>query len=187
MIAHQEKITASQLKKVVEVSNKLKINPSWLMMAINKETGGTFSPSIKNRTSSASGLIQFMEATANSLGTTTAKLRAMSFNQQMDYVYLYFKPYSGKLKSFYDVYLAIFFPVAIGKPDSWNFPNWVRNANKGLDTNKDGVINLGEWKKWAIKGQSKFLDIDSDTIKNSFMSLFVIALLGAGVYLFTTK
>lgn len=190
MIVHSERITSAQLDKVKKVSAALKIDPSWLLMAMFKETGGTFSPSIKNPTSSASGLIQFMEATAKSLGTSTAALRKMTFIQQMDYVYKYFLPYRGKLNSFFDVYLAIFYPAAIGKPDSWIFPDWVYRANKGLDTNKSGKISLGEWKAWALKGQG----LKSNTLKNNssnnnsgIIPLILFCGFILGVYLYTSK
>jgi hypothetical protein len=186
MIAHQDKITASNLQKVIEVCKKLGINPDHLMMSMFKETAGTFSPSIKNPTSSATGLIQFMEKTAKQLGTTTAQLRAMTFNDQMNFVYKYFLPYKGRLKNFYDVYLAIFFPAAIGKNDDWRFPNWVYRANRGLDTNKNGYITLGEWKKWALTGQKKYASKANSLASNSSASKVVIPLilLSLGLFLF---
>lgn len=47
-------------------------------------------------TSGATGLIQFMPATAQGMGTTTAALAAMSAVQQLDYVQRYFKPYAAR-------------------------------------------------------------------------------------------
>lgn len=186
MIAHQHKITPSNLKKVIEVCKKLGINPDHLMMAMFKETAGTFSPSIKNPTSSASGLIQFMADTARDLGTTTAKLRAMTFNQQMDYVYRYFLPYKGKLKTFYDVYAAILLPIAIGKKDDWRFPNWVYKANKGIDVNKNGYITMAEWKKWALTGQKKYSSKVNASASNDSATKVAIPLilLTLGIFLF---
>jgi hypothetical protein len=191
MIIHSERITPAQLDKVKKVSADLKIDPNWLLMAMFKETGGTFSPSIKNPTSSATGLIQFMESTAKSLGTSTAALRKMTFIQQMDYVYKYFLPFKGRLKSFFDVYLAIFYPAAIGKPDSWIFPNWVYVANKGLDTNKSGKITLGEWKAWALKGQGlKSSTTKKNNIKDNISGIIPLILFCgfiAGLYIYTSK
>jgi hypothetical protein len=183
MIAHKDKITASNLQKVIEVCKKLGINPDHLMMAMYKETAGTFSPSIKNPTSSASGLIQFMEDTARNLGTTTAKLRAMTFNQQMDYVYRYFLPYKGKLKTFYDVYAAILLPIAIGKKDDWRFPNWVYKANKGLDVNKNGYITMGEWKKWALTGQKKYASKVNQVIQSPAAPVLAVLIVAVGLFL----
>ena len=60
--------------------------------------GETFSPSIRNKGTKATGLIQFMPKTAIGLGTTIDELAGMTQVQQMDYVYTYFKSYTGRLK-----------------------------------------------------------------------------------------
>lgn len=182
MIAHSNKVTPAFIDKVKIISSKLNINPSHLMMAMYKETGGTFSPSIKNPTSSATGLIQFMASTAKQLGTTTAQLRVMSAIEQLDFVYRYFLPYKGKLKSFADVYLAIFYPAGIGKPDSWRFPSWVYKANRGIDLNKDGIMTIGEFKKWAMKGQPKVKD-DFGT-KDIILPVILFGFLGLTYYFY---
>src|SRR4051812_17799098 len=89
------------LKKLSDISADLQIQPDWLMALMNSETGGTFNPQIVNKQGSgvkgydehgkvvrpagtpdskndferakyrATGLIQFMPATAKHLGTTT--------------------------------------------------------------------------------------------------------------------
>lgn len=152
----EEKIPVAYRKaftdKVQWIADQIDVNPDWLMAVMNKETGGTFSPSIKNPTSSASGLIQFMADTAKGLGTTTAALRKMSAVDQLSYVYKYFKPFAGKLHSYADTYLAVFYPAGLNKSDSWKFPNWVYSANRGLDLNKDRIVTIGEFKKWMNKG-----------------------------------
>ncbi len=77
----------------------------------------------------------------------------MSRVEQLDYVYKYFKPYAGKIKSIYDLYLVTFFPLAIGKPDDWVFEakNISRSAiakgNPSFDLNKDGKITIAEFKE----------------------------------------
>ena len=138
------------LSKVKYYSNLLLINPDWLMAVMFVETGGTFSPSEKNPSSSASGLIQFMADTAIRLGTTVAQLRAMSNYAQMDYVYKYLKSYTGRMTSYPDVYMAVFAPVAIGKADSvLIYKGSTVSVNNALDYNKDNAISVGEIKKWA--------------------------------------
>src|SRR5690606_16136703 len=109
------------------------------------ETGESFSPSVKNPGSSATGLIQFMAATARSLGTTTTALAKMTVIEQLDYVGMYFKPYRHRLKNLGDVYSAIIWPNAVGKAD--NYVLWTKTshpstyrANAGLDVNGDGTI-----------------------------------------------
>jgi hypothetical protein len=151
----EEKVKAAYraefIAKIKAICIRLDIDPNWLMKVINKESAGTFSPSIKNPTSSATGLIQFMADTAKGLGTTTAKLAKMSAIDQLDYVEKYFQPYKGKMHSFADVYIAVFYPAALNKADSWVFPNWVYKAQKYIDLNKNGNITLGEFKKWMNK------------------------------------
>lgn len=114
------------------------------------ESAETFSPSIKNAAGSgATGLIQFMPATARGLGTTVDKLAAMTQIEQLNYVYKYFLPYKGKLRNLGDVYMAILWPAGVGQKDSYVL--WAQSKkpttyrqNIGLDVNKDGVITRAE-------------------------------------------
>ena len=138
------------LKKVIEISEKLAINPDWLMLTMRIESAGTLSPHIRNAKSGATGLIQFMPSTAKGLGTTTAILAKLSAVDQLDWVYKYLKPYTGKMKSFEDVYLAVFFPVAIGKAGDYVLKTnslsaqKVASWNPAYDLNNDGVIQKKE-------------------------------------------
>jgi hypothetical protein len=128
--------------KLIEISQSIGIDPNYLISAIAFETGETFSPSIRNR-SGATGLIQFMPDTAVELGTSTADLAVMTAENQMDYVEKYFNPYKSMLETIEDVYMAILWPTAIGKPNSWvlfSRPSAQYDRNSGLDTNKDGNI-----------------------------------------------
>jgi hypothetical protein len=133
--------------RVREIGTNLNIDPSWLMSVMGFETGYTFSPSIKNPGSSATGLIQFVSSTAKSMGTSTTQLARMTAVQQLDYVEKYFNQYKGKINNLGDCYMAVFWPVAIGKPDSYviaTSPSSVYNSNSGLDVNYDGKITRGE-------------------------------------------
>lgn len=134
----------------LDVAESLGMNPNHLMACIAFETGETFSPSIRNAAGSgATGLIQFMPATAKGLGTTTDALAKISAVDQLSYVRMYFKPYAGRLHTLSDTYMAILWPRGIGKPE--DFVLWDRatmsttyRQNAGLDVNKDGVITKGE-------------------------------------------
>ncbi len=150
------------LAKVQEVAAKLQINWMDLLICMAFETGGTFSPSEVNRSSGATGLIQFMPSTAKGLGTTTAALARMSQVEQMKYVEMYLSNKKLKGASFADIYMSIIFPAAVGKPDSYilfgkgaaisryEF-NKAYAQNKGLDINKDGSITKGETAAQAYK------------------------------------
>ena len=114
-IAWGAKVSAEFRRKVIDLCEWLGADPSHLMAAMAFETGETFSASVRNRASGATGLIQFMPSTARSLGTTTDKLAAMTAEDQLDYVRKYFAPYRNKMTTLSDVYMAILWPAAVAK------------------------------------------------------------------------
>lgn len=133
--------------RIIWTANELGMDPNHIMACIAFESGETFSPSIKNAAGSgATGLIQFMPATAKALGTSVTALAKMTAEDQIKYVYKYFLPYKGRLKTLEDVYMAILWPRAIGKPET--FPLFTGGVayrqNAGLDTNKDGIVTKYE-------------------------------------------
>ncbi|MER9456244.1 hypothetical protein [Mesorhizobium sp. M0478] len=142
------KVLSSELRAtIVNLATRLDCDPSHLTACMAFETGETFSPTKQNSVSGATGLIQFMPQTAQSLGTSIAQLLGMTAVQQMAYVEKYFLPYSGRLKGLSDVYMAILWPSAIGKPDSSALfvqGSKYYSQNAGLDVNKDGVVTKGE-------------------------------------------
>lgn len=153
----EDKITREFKEKVIEISMKLGIDPNSLMLTMFIETARTFDPAIQNKQSRATGLIQFMPATARGLGTTVDKLKEMSAIDQLDYVYKYMLPYRGKMKEFVDTYLAVFFPLAISKADDWvletkSLPaNRIASWNPLYDLNRDGKIQKSEIKKKILE------------------------------------
>lgn len=139
------------IAKVHKVAANLGIDPNWLMAVFNFESAGTFSPSIQNKYTKATGLIQFMPSTAIGLNTTIDELKKMDFSSQLDYVEKYYAPYKSKIKSFVDLYLATFFPIAIGKPDTWVLqargidPQKLASQNPIFD--QGGFITVGKIKQ----------------------------------------
>jgi len=121
---------------------------SWLMACMAFETGETFSPAELNRAGSgATGLIQFMPATAKDLGTTTEALAKMSAVRQLDYVLAYFKRYAPRIKTLSDLYMAILYPKAIGLAE--DAPLFVEGKfgyrqNAPLDRDSNGIITKEE-------------------------------------------
>lgn len=146
VIGHEN--TTDEFKdKVSELCQFLGISdPTWLMACVSFETGGTFSPSIRNPLSGATGLIQFLPTTAKGLGTTTDQLAKMTQLDQLDWVEKYFQPYRNKIKNLEDCYMAIFYPAMLGKPNEAQIPLTPLGyrQNKGLDTNKDLKITKFE-------------------------------------------
>ncbi|QHV97569.1 lysozyme family protein [Spirosoma endbachense] len=138
------------LNKVITICNRLGIDPNWLMIVMRFESANTFSPSVKNPNSEAYGLIQFTAVGISGLGVTLDQLRAMDAVSQLDWVEKYLNPYRGKMTDLYGVYLAVFAPAYIGRPDAQKVyvsPSKQYTANKPLDTNNDGVITVGEIKQ----------------------------------------
>lgn len=175
----------SFINKVNEYSELLGINPNWLMAVMKAESG--LNPKAVNKQPAsvpgydedgiliklagqpdadninvrslyrATGLIQFMPKTAKGLNTHTDDLIEMSGTEQLFYVYKYYQPYKGKIKSYFDLYLVTFFPAAIGKPDNWVFEtskikaSTIAKQNPGIDLNKDDKITIAEFKGYLLK------------------------------------
>lgn len=139
-------------KKVQEIASKLAIDANWLMQVMWAES--RLNPYAQNRQSGrliAAGLIQWTKAS----GVDPNKVLNLTAMQQLDLVYNYFKPYTGKLKSYFDVYLVTFFPAAVGKPDSYVFETKKYSAaliaaqNPAVNRNKDRQITMGEFKEYV--------------------------------------
>lgn len=149
-LAFGNKVAADFRIAVIDLCKAFNWTPdhaNWLMACMAFESAETFSPSIRNAAGSgAVGLIQFMPATAVGLGTTSADLAKMTAVQQLEYVKRYFRPYSYRIKSLSDMYLAILLPAYIGKPEgSILFSSGVSyRQNAGLDKNHDGKITKAE-------------------------------------------
>lgn len=162
-LAWGAKVAPEFRDKVRGISARLGCEGSDLMACIAWESGRTFSASVRNMAGSgAVGLIQFMPATADALGTSVVALTSMSALQQLDWVEKYFQPYKGKLATLADLYMAILWPAGVGKPmeyvlwDQASRPTTYRQ-NAGLDANHDGAITKAECaaKLYAIKAEGQ--------------------------------
>lgn len=129
-------------EKVNNICAELQIEANWLMFVMWFES--KLNPQAVNPISGATGLIQFMPSTARSLGTTTDVLKRMNNVQQLDYVLAYLRPYKGRMNRWIDVYLAVFYPKAIGNPNFIITPDIVAKQNKIFDLNKDLDISVKE-------------------------------------------
>jgi hypothetical protein len=144
------KVSVLFRQKIRTIAANLRTDANFLMACMAFESGESFSPAKRNPVSGATGLIQFMPKTAEGLGTTTAALAAMTAEDQLDFVAKYFAGNEGKLAALSDVYMAILFPVAVGKPDDFvlfarNGPNAVAyQQNSGLDLDHDGRVTKAE-------------------------------------------
>ena len=113
-------------EKLQVIVDRMGVTVNDLIVIINLESAGTFSPSVQNPDSKATGLIQFMPSTAKGLGTTIEALKNMTILEQLEYVDKFF---IGNLKAVtkgtklkngvYDLYSLVFFPAATNKPQDW--------------------------------------------------------------------
>jgi len=152
---HEDLITLRKLKmtdkfdkqcrlKVREICKEVGIQSKWLYKVFKPESGGN--PDAVNPYSGATGLIGFLPSTANYLGTDTSELKRMCTLDQLDYVRKYLLIISQKYKihNSVDLYLAIFRPSTIGKPDSYvvgDKNSTIAKQNK-IYLNEDSVITI---------------------------------------------
>jgi peptidoglycan hydrolase-like protein with peptidoglycan-binding domain len=135
------------VQKVKEMATRLGVKPEWILAVMKNESG--MDPKARNPSGGATGLIQFMPATARGLGTTTEALSKMSATEQLKYVEKYFAPFKGKITSGTDLYMATFWPAGVGKPDSYNIGGAeVARVNKIFDLDKNGQITAGEFRQY---------------------------------------
>lgn len=149
-LAWGAKVSPTFKERVKWIADTLGCPASHLMACMAWESGETFRADIRNGAGSgATGLIQFMPSTAKALGTTVAALAAMTPEDQLRFVYEYFKPYQGRLHNLGDIYMAILWPGGVEKPldyvlfDKRKVPTAFRQ-NSGLDLNKDGLVTKAE-------------------------------------------
>lgn len=148
-VAWSAKVTPAFITRLKDITVRLGMRtPDELISCMAFETGETFSPTIKNGAGAPYyGLIQFGAAAAKDAGTTLDALLKMTAEQQLEYVYNFFKPYAGRLQTVSDTYMRILMPIAVGKPEDYNLFQDGTKAylqNRGLDINKDGKITKAE-------------------------------------------
>jgi hypothetical protein len=130
---------------MIQVGINLQTDPNFITAVMQNESG--FNPKATNPLSNATGLIQFMPGTAKKLGTTVDEIRQMTDVQQLPFVEAYYKPYTGRLNSAGDVYMATFMPNFIGKPKDTVIatdPSKVYVQNKTFDRQNKGFFTVGD-------------------------------------------
>jgi hypothetical protein len=145
---NSKNFTPSKAASIARVAKNIGVNPNDLAAVISFETGGTFDTNARNKSSSATGLIQFMKGSGGTAGKYYGMSRdefgSLSFDEQMKYVERYFKERSGRFKSGNesanttgDVYGAV---TGYG----YKKGSAAYNLNKVWDSNKNGIIEKGE-------------------------------------------
>lgn len=179
------------------VADRFGFPPEWLANLVNFESGGTFNPAIQNSIG-ATGLIQFMPATALGLGTTTSALKAMTFKQQLAYVDRYlqqelesaaapkglYNKQTGKVSNAFtqtDLFMLIFYPAAVGNPN-YRFPANVVAANNGIETPQDYTNRVLVASTTPFKSISPYIQqITQATTAYASKNKWPIAIAGVGL------
>lgn len=138
--------------KVISISNKLAIDPNWLMFLMDWESG---LDSSRTNPYGCSGLIQFCAdfpggtyKTINGQQYSLQTIRMMAPEAQLDVVYEYLKEVqrnNGKFADYYQLYFAILFPKAYEQPNEYVLDT---STNNIFDLNKNGQITVGEVKQY---------------------------------------
>ncbi|TAE50893.1 MAG: hypothetical protein EAZ89_11180 [Bacteroidetes bacterium] len=141
--------------KVRESATALDVPPEWLMAVMYHESH--FNPTALNQKGSgATGLIQFMVPAVRDLndrlGTQyyMSDVRKMSAVNQLELVREYLQTTReryGEYHSLTDLYLAVLYPRAMGKSDSYVLFSRMSKAyqqNAGMDENGDGRVTVGD-------------------------------------------
>lgn len=153
MLPWGAKVDDAFIDKLFEICERMGWGPDLaddLMGCMAFESARTFSASIQNAAGSgATGLIQFMPATAKDLGTTTDALGVMTNQEQLEYVYAYFTKYRWheRVRCLEDMYMAILMPKYISSPLGtvlFNDGTKAYTQNRGLDADEDGRITKAE-------------------------------------------
>lgn len=152
-VAGNDNVSPEFIDEVEAIAGRLGTRPEHLLAVMSFETGETFSPSVSNPVSGATGLIQFTGPTAEGLGTSLEELASMTAIEQLAFVEDYYTPYAGQL----DTLEAAYTTVLAGNPipnaedtlvtpagNEFTRGNIEYTQNAGLDFNGDGSITAGE-------------------------------------------
>src|SRR5215831_3477285 len=134
------------------IAKRFETEPAWLLNVMASES--LFNPAARNGLpgQTATGLLQFIEDTAQGLRTTTEAIRRMSPVEQLGLVDKYLTPFRGRLNSLSDVYSAVFRGFiaeggdasAVAPLGKSNRERRIYSLNRWLDFNGDGKITKGE-------------------------------------------
>lgn len=174
-------LSASEVFALNSLAGYLQTRPEWIANVIRMESG--WNPVAVNAASNATGLIQFLPSTANRLGTSVDAIKRLSRVQQLNGpIRAYFAPYRGRLNSQLDVAMAVFYPVAIGKGESYRFPSNVPRYNPGIYTAGDYLNKLKRVARLPTGGRG---GVRQGT--GAFVVALALSLIGTGVLIMRSR
>lgn len=128
-------LTNAERKSLATTAATVGTTPEALYRLILAESN--WDPQAKNPTSSARGLIQFIDSTAQDLGfESSADLVEMfpdRISQLEGPITTYLVQY-GPFANEQELFMAVFYPAARTWPPDREFPQWVQDANAGIST-----------------------------------------------------
>ncbi len=166
-----ERLPLEFLRQLAVALLNLGVDPNAALSVMKHESN--FRPDAKNVQKGkliAAGLIQWIQSTAKSYGTSLDQLLAMDAMGQLPFVIAYWQSMAKTFPSRKGRWTpeqalrAVFFPSCVGKPDDYvigdkdaapkgdsdaqikaaKFIRLIWDQNKGLDKNHDGKITAGE-------------------------------------------
>lgn len=149
------RVSIAFANKVISISDKLGIDPNWLMFLMDWESG---IDADRENPFGCIGLIQFCPdysggdyKTIGGVQYKMSIIKSMSPEDQLDLVYDYLKEIQrskGKFSDYYQLYFAILFPIAYGQPNEYVLTT---KSNPIFDLNKNGKVTVGEVKAYLDK------------------------------------
>ena len=138
---------------ILDVAGRLQLDALDLLGVMMAESN--VKASAHNANSDASGLIQFLPSTLRKLGWTGSmqQFRRLTAEDQLPYVERYFQPFAHlNLNTAARVYQVVFLPSSLSLGSSMDtvivqqggVNSGAYAGNKGLDTDQDGAITVGE-------------------------------------------
>lgn len=149
------------LSKTSQVASSLGVQREDLLAVFAIESTKSMNPSIRSPGGTRVGLIQMGEKEAQSVGTSTAKLRNMSRAEQLDYIQKYFQSRSkGRIDGVGGLYLLVAAPAKANIPDNqevykrgtkaWHQnPSWRENGPSGKITKRSITKAVEKYKDWV--------------------------------------
>lgn len=181
-------LTPAQNAALESVAAQIGVPAFTLDALILFETGGTYSPTIKNPVSSGRGLIQIIDATARGLGFSSSLdlvTRHPDFVSQINGPVLSYLKKGMPYKSDVDFFMQVFRPAARGFPVTTPFPDSVTAVNPGIFTPQDYADKL-----YSFLPIGKTFSLDAIEIKADAglgLPFWIWGLAGVGLAFAITK
>ena len=154
-LSPQEKLILNNISKQFEIL------PGDLYSLINFES--KWNPTAANPYSTAKGLIQFIDSTANDLGYINSQdlinKNPTILDQLQKPVYDYLKKFAPYNYSKQKLYMSVFYPKYMNVDINTQFPDSVKSVNPGIQTVQDYIqlVDRNRGSEIILTGSTIFL------------------------------